>query len=226
MYGWDMIILEPVKMMLNKVAVFVPVLLGAMLILLVGWIVATVLKGLAERILEGLKFNDFSAKIGFADILLKGKVALSPAALLASVVYWAAMIVVFATTVDAIGLKVAADLLVRVSSYIPNVASAIFVLIVGMFLANLVSGVIKTAASNAGMARAEFLGSIAKGAILVFTTCIVLQELNIAALFVTTTFQIFFAATCFAFALAFGLGGKDLAAKILFDFYNKQNCSK
>ena len=226
MFGWDQIILEPVKVMLNKVAMFVPVLIGAMVILLAGWIIANILKGLTERVLNALKFNEFSAKIGFSDILTKGKVAFSPTALLASVVYWAAMIVVFAITVDAIGLKVAAELLVRVSSYIPNVASAIFVLFVGMFLANLVSGIIKATASNAGMTRAEFLGSIAKGAILVFTTVIVLEELNVASFFVTTTFQIFFAATCLALALAFGLGGKDLAGKILLDFFNKQNINK
>ena len=53
-----------------------------------------------------------------------------------------------------------------------------------------------------------------------------LEELNIASFFVTTTFQIFFAAVCFALALAVGLGGKDLAAKILWDFYNKQGMTK
>jgi hypothetical protein len=226
MTGWDQIIMEPVKTMLNKVALFVPVLFAALVILLAGWIIAKVVSGLVQKALDGVKFNDFSAKIGFSDLLSKGNVALSPSALLAAVVYWAAMIVVFAVTVDAVGLNVAAGLLVKVSSYIPNVASAIFVLIVGMFLANLVSGIVKATASNAGVNRAEFLGSIAKGAILVFTTVVVLEELNIASFFVTTTFQIFFAAVCFALALAFGLGGKDLAAKILWDFFNKQNMNK
>ncbi len=226
MYGWDQIILDPVKTMLTKVALFVPVLFGALVILLAGWVVAKVVSGLVQKALDGIKFNDFSAKIGLTDLLLKGNVVLPPSALLVSAVYWAAMIVVFAITVDAIGLNVAATLLVKVSSYIPNVISAVFVLIVGMFLANLISGVIKAAASDAGLSRAEFLGSIAKGAILVFTTVVVLEELNVASFFVTTTFQIFFAATCLALALAFGLGGKDLAAKILWDFFNKQNINK
>ncbi|MBF0594364.1 MAG: hypothetical protein HQL22_05285 [Candidatus Omnitrophica bacterium] len=226
MTGWNQIILEPVKTMLNKVGGFVPVLFGALVILLAGWIIAKIVSGLVQKALEGIKFNDFSAKIGLTDLLSKGNVPLSPTALLVSAVYWAGMIVVFATTVDAIGLNVAATLLVKVSSYIPNVISAVFVLIVGMFLANLISGVIKAAAADAGLARAELLGSVAKGAILVFTTVVVLEELNIASFFVTTTFQIFFAAICLALALSFGLGGKDLAAKILWDFFNKQNINK
>lgn len=226
MYGLDQIILDPVKTMVMKVASFVPVLFGALVILLAGWIIAKVISGLVQKGLEAIKFNDFSAKIGLTDLLTKGSVSLAPTALLVSAVYWAAMIVVFAITVDAIGLNVAATLLVKVSSYIPNVISAVFVLIVGMFLANLISGVIKATASDAGLSRAEFLGSIAKGAILVFTTVVVLEELNVASFFVTTTFQIFFGATCLALALAFGLGGKDLASKILWDFFNKQNINK
>ena len=172
------------------------------------------------------KANDFSGKIGLADLLTKGNVALSSAALIAALVYWAIMIVVFAVVVDALGLRVAANILEKLSGYIPCVASSIFVAIVGMFFANLVSGVVKAAAANANLPRAEFLGSIAKGAILVFTTVVVLEELNIASFFVTTTFHIFFGALCLALALAFGLGGKDLAAKILWDFFNKQNMNK
>ncbi len=226
MLEWNQVIMEPVKNMLNKIAVFVPVLVGALVILLIGWIVARILSGLVQKALDGIKFNDFSGKIGLSDLLSKGNVVLSPSALIAAVVYWALMIVTLAITVDAIGLPVAAQILEKVSGYIPNVASAIFVTVVGMFFASVVSGVVRAAAANAGLPRAEFLASIAKGAILVFTTVIVLEELHVASFFVTTTFQIFFAAVCFALALAFGLGGKDLAAKILWDFFNKQSMNK
>ncbi len=226
MSGWQQIIMDPVKSMLEKIAVFIPMLFGAIMILLAGWVIAKILSGIVQKALEGLKFNDFSGKIGLADLLTKGNVALSSAALIAALVYWAIMIVVFAVVVDALGLRVAANILEKLSGYIPCVASSIFVAIVGMFFANLVSGVVKAAAANANLPRAEFLGSIAKGAILVFTTVVVLEELNIASFFVTTTFHIFFGALCLALALAFGLGGKDLAAKILWDFFNKQNMNK
>ncbi|MBF0485390.1 MAG: hypothetical protein HQL16_02635 [Candidatus Omnitrophica bacterium] len=224
--GWHQVIIEPVKTMLNSVAEFIPQMLGALLILLVGWIVAKVLAGLFQKILDQLKFNEFAAKIGLADLLIKGNVGPSAANLLSGLLYWALMIVVFAITVDSIGLTVAAKLLEKVTSYIPNVVSAVFVALVGMFLANLISGIIKATAANANVNRPEFLGSIAKGAILVFATVMALDQLNISTFFVSTTFQIFFAAVCFALALAFGLGGKDLAAKLLWDFYNKQNVNK
>jgi hypothetical protein len=218
--------MEPVKTMLDSVALFVPQLFGALLILLVGWIVAKLLSGLCQKILDQIKFNDFAAKIGLANLLSKGGVGLAAAGLLSGLVYWALMLIVFAVAVDSIGLTVAAKLLERVTSYIPNVTAAVFVALVGMFIAKVMAGIVKAAAANANVARAELLASIAKGAILLFTAVMTLDQLNISTFFVSTTFQVFFAAVCFALALAFGLGGKDLAAKILWDFYNKQNMNK
>jgi hypothetical protein len=226
MTGLKQVVIEPVTTMLNTVAMFIPNIIGALLILVVGWIVAKTLASLCERLLDRLKFNDFAAKIGLADLLANGKVAGTASSLLSSLVFWCLMIVVFAVTVDSIGLTVAATLLQQVTAYIPKVVSAVFVVFVGLFLANLLSGIIKAAAANANVARAELLASIAKGAVIIFTTVMALDELSISTFFVSTTFQIFFAATCFALALAIGLGGKDLAAKILWDFYNKMNVSK
>ncbi len=226
MTGWDQVIMEPVKTMLDSIFLFIPQLLGAILILLVGWIVAKVLSGLVQKLMDQLKFNDFSAKIGLAEMLSKGGVTCTAAVLLSGLVYWAILIIVFAVAVDSIGLTVAAKLLEKVTSYIPNVAAAVFVTVVGMFIANVIAVIVKTAATNAHVDRAELLASITRGAILIFTAVMALDQLDISTFFVSTTFQVFFAAVCFALALAFGLGGKDLAAKILWDFYNKQNVGR
>lgn len=226
MSGWQQVIWDPLKTMLDKVAGFVPQIIGAILILLVGWIVAKVLSGLVQKFLDQIKFNEFSARIGLSDLLVKGSVGVSATGLVSSLVYWVFMIVVFAMVVDSMGLAVAAHLMEKVVGYIPNVTAAVFVALIGMFAANLVYGIIKAAASNANVSRAELLATIAKSAILIFTAVVTLDQLNISTFFVSTTFQIFFGAICFALALAFGLGGKDLAAKMLWDFYNKQNVNK
>jgi hypothetical protein len=220
------LIMEPLKNMLNTVAIYLPFLFGALLILLIGWVVAKALSGLLKQGLERLKFNEFSAKLGLTELLTKGGLSISPADLMAAFVYWVLMLVVLATTLQAIGLEVIAKLLERVTGYVPSVLAAVFVLIVGMFMANLVSGLVRAAAKNVNVSRAELLAGLTKAAILVFTWVSALEQLNIATFFVTTTFQIFFAAVCFALALAFGLGGKDLAARLMWDFYNQQNEKK
>jgi len=226
MGGEKQLILEPLKNMLNTVAIYLPFLFGALLILFIGWVAAKVLSSLVKKGLERLKFNEFSAKLGLTELLTKGGLSIYPTDLVAAFVYWVLMLVVLATTLQAIGLEVAAELLEKVMGYIPNVIAAIFVLIVGMFMANFVSGVVRAAAKNVNLSRAELLAGITKAAILVFTWVSALEQLNVVTFFVTTTFQVFFAAVCFALALAFGLGGKDLAARIMWDFYNQQNEKK
>jgi hypothetical protein len=226
MGGEKQLIMEPLKNMLNTVAIYLPFLFGALLILFIGWVVAKLLSSLVEKGLDKVKFNEFSAKLGLSELLTKGGLYVSPTSLVSAFVYWVLMIVVLATTLQAIGLEVAAKLLERVTGYVPSVIAAVFVLIVGMFLANFVSGAVRAAAKNMNLNRAELLAGITKTAILVFTWVSALEQLSIATFFVTTTFQIFFAAVCLALALSFGLGGKDLAARILWDFYNQQNEKK
>jgi len=224
--GLGLFIVEPAQAMWPVVILSVSYVIVALFILLVGLVLARLFSGFANSLLEKIKFNDFAAKIGLADILAKGGLGVTAINILSGLVYWSVMLIAFAVTVDALGLKVAADLLEKILGYIPNVVSAVFVALVGMFFANLIASIVKAAASNANVARGELLASIAKGGILFVVIMMTLDQLMIATFFVGTTFQIFFGAVCFALALAFGLGGKDLAAKVLWDFYNKQNMNR
>ncbi len=223
MDAWQQVIIEPVTNMLNTVAIYLPFLFGGLLILLVGWLIAGMISTLVQRGLDRLKFNAFTGKIGLNELLSRGGIGMSASSLLATFVYWVLMIVVLATTLQAVGLEEIVKLLDRVTNYVPNVIAAMFVVVIGMFLANVVSGTVRATAKNVNVLRADFLASLVKIAILIFTAVSALEQLNIVTFFVTTTFQIFFAAVCFAIALAVGLGGKDLAARILWDFYNQQN---
>jgi len=224
--GLGLFIVEPAQAMWPVVVLSVSYVVVAIFILLVGLVLARLFSGFANSLLEKVKFNDFAAKIGISDLLMKGGLGVTASGILSGLVYWSVMLVAFAVTVDALGLKVAADLLEKILGYIPNVASAVFVALIGMFFANVTASFIKAVASNANVARAELLASIGKGAIIVVTTVITVEQLGFRSLFAGTTFLIFFGAVCAALALAFGLCGKDLAAKILWDFYNKQNMNK
>ena len=131
------------------------------------------------------------------------------------------MIFAFVITLNALGLTVASQLLENLTAYVPKVISALFVLVIGMFLANVVSSIVGTTASNTKTPKPELLASITRWAILVFAVLVALGELGVATILVGTTFNIFFGAICLALALAFGIGGKDVAAKILHDLFNK-----
>jgi hypothetical protein len=212
---WNTIVAEPIKEMLTKAAAFIPNLLGALVILIVGWMIAKLVKALANKILSVLRFDALAHKAGISKILIKGGVKLTAGQILSALVYWLVMIMVLIMVVNALGLTVASQLLDGLLSYIPRVISAIFVLVIGLFLGTLVSGIVRTAAINANLPQPELLSGISQYAIVIFAFMISLGQLGIATILVNTTFNILFGAICLALALAFGLGGKDAAARYI-----------
>ena len=212
---WQTVIVEPTKEMLTKIANFIPNLIGALVILILGWVIAKIIKGIVNRILLLIRFDLIAEKAGVASILSKGAIKLTARQMISNLAYWLVMIMILVMVVNALGLTVASQLLEGLLAYIPKVIAAIFVLVLGMFLGNIVSGVVRTACSNANLPKPEMLGNISQWAIVVFAVTISLRQLGIAPLLVTTTFNILFGGICLALALAFGLGGRDIAAKYL-----------
>jgi hypothetical protein len=212
---WNNLIVEPVREMLTKVIGYLPTLVGALVILAVGWIVAKTLRQLVSRALKVTHFDRLADKAGISSILSKGGLKTSANEVLSSLVYWLVIIMVLVMVVNALGLPQASKVLESLFAYIPNVIAAVFVLVVGMFLANFVSGIVRTAAGNAYLPKPEVFAAVSRWAIIIFAGTISLRELGIGTLLVTTTFNIILGGVCLALALAFGLGGRDAAARYL-----------
>jgi len=223
MMDWQIFIVEPTKEMLTRIANFVPILIGALVILIVGWIIAKIIKGLVNRILAVIRFDVIAEKAGVSNILSKGGIKLTARQMISGLAYWLVMIMVLVMVVNALGLTVASQLLEGLLVYIPKVIAAIFVLVLGMFMGNIVSGIIRTTASNANLPKPEMLGNISQWAIVIFAATISLVQLGIAPLLVASTFNILFGGICLALGLAFGLGGKDIAAKYLEDLRRRHS---
>jgi hypothetical protein len=218
---WQSLIAEPGKEMLRKIGEYIPAVLGVLVILIIGWIIAKIIQKLARKFLDLVRFEKFAEKAGISEALSKGNIKNNATQLLSALVYWFIMILVLVMVVNALGLTVASQLLDGLLGYIPNVIAAVFVLVLGLFLANLVSGIVRTAASNAKLPKPEVLAGLSQWAIVIFAVTASLRQLGIAPFLVSTTFYILFGGICLALSLAFGLGGKDVAAKLLEDFRSK-----
>jgi hypothetical protein len=223
---WNSLIVTPISEMLTKLVGYMPTLIGALIILTVGWVVAKTLRRIVGRGLETIHFNKLADKAGISEILNKGGLKTSANDVLSSLVYWLAIIMVLVMVVNALGLPQASNVLESLFAYIPNVIAALFVLVVGMFLANFVSGIVRTAAGNASLPKPDMLATVSRWAIIIFAGTISLRELGIATLLVTTTFNIILGGFCLALALAFGLGGRDAAAKYLSEWQQKHSEQK
>ena len=223
---WENLIVEPVREMLTKIMAYLPVLLGALVILIVGWLVAKAIRRIVDWLLKTIRFDTLADKAGISEVLRKGNLKTTAREVVSGLVYWLIMIMVLVMVVNALGLPKASDILASLFAYVPKVIAALLVLVVAMFLASFVSGIVRTAAGNANLPRPEIFAGISRWAIIIFAVTISLGELGIGTLLVTTTFNIILGGVCLALALAFGLGGKDAAAKYLEELKQKRSQKK
>jgi small-conductance mechanosensitive channel len=128
--------------------------------------------------------------------------------------------------INAIGLTIAAELLNKVVLYIPNVIAAIFILILGMFVATLLRNIVQTAANNAGLSQSKLLSKIVELIIVVFVTIVALEQLNIGIRITELTLSIILGCIGLGIALAFGLGCKDIAGRYVSDLIEKLKTKK
>jgi len=220
---WENLVADPVRQMLTKILSYLPVLLGALIILIVGWIVAKTIRRMVDWLLKTARFDTLADKTGISEILRKGDLEISAREVLSGLVYWLVIIMVLVMAVDALGLPKASDVLASLFAYVPKVITALLVLVVAMFLARFVSGIVRTAAGNADLPKPEIFAAVSRWAIIIFAVTISLGELGIAPFLVATTFNIILGGVCLALSLAFGLGGKDAAARYLEELKKKRS---
>lgn len=205
----------------TRITSFLPELLGAVIVFVAGWIGARLVKLAVLKFLKLIRFDSATDKAKIQEFLQKGQIGKSPSEIIGVLVYWFIMILVIIASLDALGLPIVSDLLNQIFLYIPNVVAAIIVIILGMLVGNLLAAVVRTTASNAGLSIADGLGKLALYGILFFAGSIALNQLGVGEQIVAAAFIIAFGAAALTLSLAFGLGGRDVAAQYLREWLKK-----
>lgn len=209
------VILDPWRAFVLQLAEFLPKILGALVILVIGWLIAKVTQLGVTRFLKLMRVDFISEKSGVDEFLLHGGLKQTAVDILGMLVYWVLMLIVILVALNSMGLQTASELMNKIILYIPNVIVAVVVFIIGLFFAKFLQAAATTYFSNAGVKNAQSLGTIAQYAVIIFVVSIALEQLSIGKELVVSAFQIAFGAICLALALAFGLGGRDWASNIL-----------
>jgi hypothetical protein len=216
----NVVVVDPVKAMSVKIWSYIPAIAGAIVILVVGWLIAKVIEAIIARVLKAVKLDAASEKAGIAGVLAQGEIRMTLSELIGAVVYWLVMLIVLATTLDALNLKIASELLTRVVGYVPNILGAIFILILGAFVANFVGAVVRTAGNNAGIKNTKMLSQLAQTILMVFAVIIAIEQLQVATTLLILSVNIILVSIGLGSAIAFGLGCKDIAGKFMQDVIN------
>ena len=210
--NWGQAIINALSNALNLVLTFIPRLFGFLVILLVGWIIATLVSKALTMLLRKVGFDRMSERIGLTRFEERMGVKLDSAGILGKIVYWFILLIFLVPAADALGVPAVSNILNQLVAYIPNVFVAILVLFLGALAGTVVADLVRGAAASAKFGNPNLFANLARYAIIGFAA---LEQLQIAPALLNELFGALVAAVAIAFGLAFGLGGQETARKWL-----------
>jgi hypothetical protein len=194
---------------------FLPNFLFAVIVLIVGWVLASFAGKIIKQVLHSAKLDELGDKLGLDELSSRTGVKMSVSGTIAWVVKWFLLIAIFLAAADILGLDKIGEFLNQVLLYIPNVIAGAAILLIGTMVASFLAKLVRHSVQAAGLHSADMLASVTQWAIMIFTILATLNQLNVARGFVTTLFTGIIAMLAIAGGLAFGLGGRDHASKVL-----------
>ncbi len=195
---------------------FIPSLVAALVIFFVGWAISIAIGRLIEKVLVILRVNAaFESVKGLRKAVEQAGLKLNVAKLVGEIFKWFLLIVTLLAATDILGLQEVSQFLMSVLLYVPNVVVAALILVIAVILANFVYRTVLASVEAAGFTSGGSIAAISKWAIIVFALFAALLQLKVATQLIQTFLTAFFAMIAIAGGLAFGLGGKDMAAKWL-----------
>jgi len=191
---------------------FLPNFLGALIIFFVGLVIAAGLGKIVEKLIDALKLDRLLEQLGLNKILERASVRLHSGRFIGVLIQWFLIIVTLLAVSDVLKLMAFSDFLKQVLLYVPNIVIAVLIMLAGVVLAAFLSKLVKASVLAAKLHSARFLGALTKWSILVFAFLAALSQLGVAGALVNTLIMGFVAMLAIAGGLAFGLGGRDVAA--------------
>jgi hypothetical protein len=207
-----------------QIGAFVPSLLGALVILFAGYLLAKLVQRATARLLRSLHLNEALERGGVLSTVERTGAAVNPARVIADLVFWLVMFAVLLIAANALGLRSLAEVFGELVGYIPSVIAAVVILVVGIVLANFVAGLIQASAGT--IHGGPTLARVGRVGVIVIAVFMALQELGVATEIVTTAFASLFGAVALALALAFGLGNRELAGEVTRAWYVRYRAEK
>ena len=215
------IFLSSMNQFWHQVVAFFPKLLAVIIILFFGWVIAKVSQIAIKRFLKWVKFDQFSDRSGLESYLQSDEYDVSLSGIISKIIFWLVILLFVITGANALGLTEVADMLKQLANYLPKIIVAIVVLIFGTLLGRFINRLVFAWLHGIKFAGALQVSTSAEYLVQIFAIFVALEQLQIGSQLVTALFIIMFGAVFLALAIAFGLGGKDWAAKVIEDRQNK-----
>ncbi|MBO0765092.1 MAG: hypothetical protein J2P50_10955 [Hyphomicrobiaceae bacterium] len=218
---WGEAITNSMAQALSLILAAVPRIIGFVIIVAIGWFIASLIAKAVSALLRSIRFNDMAERSGFAGFVANTGVETDSSGFVAEIAKWFVRLITLVVGFDALGLPAVSDVLRQLLLWLPNLAVAIAVLILGGLAANWLAGLVRGATAKADLGNPDLLASIARIATWAFAVVVALNQIGIARELVNTLFMATVGAVALALGLAFGIGGRDTAAEVVRNWYDR-----
>ncbi len=219
---WSAALMSSLTTALGLLFSAIPKVLGFALILLLGWLIASLVEKGVAALLRTIRFNDLSERSGLAEFVRKMGADTDSSGMIGAVAKWFIRLIALVVAFDALGLPAVSDVLRQLLLWLPNVVVALVVLVVGGLAARALRNLVRGAAAEGGLGNPKFLAQVAHTLVWAFAIVVAVNQIGIATDLVNTLFMAVVGAVALALALAFGLGGRETASRIVHRWYSQE----
>lgn len=203
-----------------------PKIVGAIFILLFGWLLAKFIAFAIGKVLNVLKFNELAEKVNTQEMLQKANIESTPADLVGKFIYWIIMLLVWVMATDTLGLQVVSQEISKLISFLPTLLSAVILFIIGTAIATFIRDVTRAATSTLSIGAGKAISNIVFYFLMVIVTLTALEQASIDTSIITSNVTLILGAFMGGAALAYGLAARNVLSNMLGSFFNRRKFSK
>ncbi len=199
---------------------YVPQLVNALLTLIIGWLIAKLVQWIVFKLSHAFGIDRLAQRSGVHRFLEKRGIRKGFSGIIASISFWAIILIVLVNFFNHLGFEIVSDLLNQLILFIPNVLIACVLIIIGFYLAEFVSSLVVGSLEESNFENPELIGRLVFYCIGFFTVAIALTQIGIGEVIISNVVSIFFGSIGLAFAISFGLAGRKWADKMIRNFFS------
>jgi len=218
---WSTITLQSLQGLWQGFIRFIPKLVGAIIVFVIGWFIAVWVGRLVAQILRKLKVDRIFEKTKWDEAMAKAEFKMKMSDFIGGIVKWVLIIVFLLAAVEILGLAQFASFLRAIVAWLPNLVIAAAIFVVAVIIADIAEKLVRAIIGKMNVKYVSLVGSVVRWAIWIFAILAILAQLGVAAEIVQVLITGFVALIVISCSLAFGLGGRDLARDFLQGLQNK-----
>lgn len=220
--NWRDVVTSSLEQFGTTVGHLLPALLGALLILLIGWGVSRLVQSVVRRALRRFGLDRTVARLRLTDSLRRANIESEPSEIVARVLFWILMLTFLLASAETIGLSAVTTTIGRLILYLPNVVGAAFIVVVGLLVGRMAQRLVASGSEMAGLPRADRVGAVVRGIVLLVTSIVAVEQLGLKTDILVRVITVLVATFGITMGLAFALGARTVVTHILAGHYLRQ----